>query len=52
MNTDLSVQSVDKELWDLYSLFVNIVVRNPNWDVEDTIDMPDFTVAVDKLLCS
>lgn len=52
MNTDLSVQSVDKELWDLYSLFVNIVVWNPNWDVEDTIDMPDFTVAVDKLLCS
>ena len=51
VNTDLSVESLQDELWNLYSLFVEFVVQNPNWEVEDTIDMPDFTDAVDKLLC-
>ena len=37
-------------LWELYDLFVNMVVQNPNWDVDDAIEMPDFTNAVDALL--
>lgn len=51
VNTDLSIESLQEELWDLYSLFVELVVQNPNWEVEDAIELPDFTDAVDRLLC-
>lgn len=51
INTDLSVISLQTELWDLYNLFVEMVVRNPNWDVNEAVNMPDFTSAVDTLLC-
>lgn len=37
-------------LWKLYSLFTELVVQNPNWNMEDEIDMPDFVNAIDKLL--
>ena len=50
INTDLGVQSMQNALWELYDLFVNMVVQNPNWDVDDSIEMPDFTTAVDALL--
>ena len=50
INTDLSVIDMQEILWKLYSLFTELVVQNPNWSVEDEIDMPDFVNAVDKLL--
>lgn len=51
INTDLEVNSLQSQLWDLYKLFVEMVVRNPNWEVNECINMPSFTSAVDKLLC-
>ena len=50
INTDLSVIDMQEILWKLYSLFTELVVQNPNWKMEDEIDMPDFVNAVDKLL--
>lgn len=51
INTDLTVHDVQTQLWTIYDVFASMVVRNPNWDVNDVIDMPDFTKEVDRILC-
>ncbi|OAO14448.1 trafficking protein particle complex subunit 1 [Blastocystis sp. ATCC 50177/Nand II] len=51
INTDLSAHDIQTQLWAVYDAFVKLVVSNPNWGVEDEIDMPDFTKEVDRILC-
>ena len=51
VTTDVDVVDIQAQLWRIYSAFANIVVQNPNWSVEDEIDMPDFTKEVDRILC-
>jgi singapore isolate B (sub-type 7) whole genome shotgun sequence assembly, scaffold_5 len=50
VTTDVDVVDIQTQLWKIYSAFANIVVQNPNWSVEDEIDMPEFTAAVDTIL--
>ncbi|KAK8817635.1 hypothetical protein WA538_004354, partial [Blastocystis sp. DL] len=40
VTTDVDVVDIQTQLWKIYSAFANIVVQNPNWSVEDEIDMP------------
>ena len=51
INTDLSVHDIQTQLWAVYDLFVKMVVSNPNWNVDDVIDMYDFNEEVNKILC-
>ena len=44
------MESLEIQLWDIYSAFVEYVVYNPNWEVEDEIDVVDFSLQVDHLL--
>ena len=50
VTSDLSVEDMQEQLWGIYDLFATMVVQNPNWEVNDSIDMLDFTAAVDHLL--
>lgn len=50
VTTDLSVDNLQSQLWKIYSLYASIVVQNPNWGVDDCIEMPLFTKEVDSIL--
>ena len=50
MTTDLSVEDLQKQLWDIYELYSKAVVQNPNWQVDDCIEIPAFTSGVDSIL--
>ena len=50
VTSDLSVDDMQEQLWGIYDLFATMVVQNPNWEVNDSIDMLDFTAEVDHLL--
>lgn len=50
VTTDVDVVDIQAQLWRIYSAFADMVVQNPNWSVDDEIDMPDFTTAVDTIL--
>ena len=50
VTSDLSVEDMQEQLWGIYNLFATMVVQNPNWEVNDSIDMLDFTAEVDHLL--
>lgn len=50
VTSDLSVDDMQNQLWGIYNLFATMVAQNPNWNVEDTIDILDFTAGVDHLL--
>ena len=53
ITTDLETRDLESQMWNIYSVFADIVVQNPNWGVSDAIEMEEFSNAVDKiLLCS
>lgn len=50
VTTDLSVQDLQQQLWDIYALYSKAVVQNPNWQVDDCIEIPAFASGVDSIL--
>ena len=50
VTTDLSVQDLQQQLWDIYALYSKSVVQNPNWQVDDCIEIPAFVSGVDSIL--
>lgn len=50
VTTDLSVQDLQQQLWDIYALYSKAVVQNPNWQVDDCIEIPAFVSGVDSIL--
>ena len=52
MTTDLSVPDLQEQLWDIYELYYKAVVLNPNWQVDDCIEIPAFANGVDSILLS
>lgn len=52
VTTDLGTKDIQLQLWNIYSVFADLVVQNPNWGVNDVIEMDEFTKAVDKILLS
>lgn len=53
VTTDLETRDMESQMWNIYSVFADMVVQNPNWGVNDVIEMEEFSNAVDQiLLCS
>lgn len=48
VTTDLETRDMESQMWNIYSVFADMVVQNPNWGVNDVIEMEEFSNAVDK----